>query len=187
MAQVYVSAGSNIDREYNIRSGIRALRDRFGELLLSSVHDCPAIGFEGDDFYNLVVGFETDETVEQVSEILNDIERDHRRSRSRKRFVSRTLDLDLLLYDNLILNDDKISLPRNDITRYAFVLGPLTEIAGERRHPFNGKRFSVLWDGFDASGQPMQVLMDFDWEAQVQPQSRMQAQKQDEDREVAAD
>lgn len=171
MAQVYVSVGSNIDREFNIRSAIRALRAHYEVLQLSTVYDCPAIGFEGDDFYNLVVAFDTDEDVMTVVQVLHGIECDHQRSRGRRRFASRTLDLDLLLYDDLILSEERLTLPRDEISRYAFVLGPLAEIAGERRHPFNGKRFAALWAAFDSAEQPMRAVADFDWDARVEPQA----------------
>ncbi|MBI5450438.1 MAG: 2-amino-4-hydroxy-6-hydroxymethyldihydropteridine diphosphokinase [Gammaproteobacteria bacterium] len=163
MVSVYVSVGSNIEREKNVRSAIAALREQFGELTLSTVYDCKAVGFDGDDFYNLVVGFETDDGVQAVAQLLQEIEVEHGRTRNRQRFVSRTLDLDLLLYGNLILKDDVICLPREEITRYAFVLAPLAEIAGERRHPMSGKRLRDMWAAFDGGSQVLRPVQ-FDWE-----------------------
>ena len=58
MERVYVSIGSNIAREENIPAGLRALHERFGALSVSTLYECPAVGFEGEDFYNLVVGFD---------------------------------------------------------------------------------------------------------------------------------
>lgn len=178
MSVVYVSVGSNIDREYNLRSGVKALTAAFGELTLSSVYDSQAVGFEGHAFYNLVAAFETDDDVYAVNKLFAQIERDHKRTRKHRGMVPRTLDLDLLLFDDLILNEDGLKLPRDEITRYAFVLGPLAEIAGDRRHPFNGKRISILWDNFDASRQPMQQLMSFDWDLVVEPAKPVKVAKE---------
>jgi 2-amino-4-hydroxy-6-hydroxymethyldihydropteridine diphosphokinase len=155
MARVYVSVGSNIDRDANIRSCLEELRARFGELIVSTIYETKAVGFEGDNFYNLVVAFETEKDVHAVSDILHAIEDAHGRNRAGQRFSSRTLDLDLLLYDALVLKEQGLELPRGEITRYAFVLLPLAEIAGELVHPTEGKTIQALWEAFDASAEEM--------------------------------
>ena len=84
-------------------------------------------------------------------------------SRERERTVHwgpRTLDLDLLLYDDAVIHEDGLTLPRDDITRYAFVLRPLAEIAGDARHPVSGERFADMWAAFDADSQRMRRV---DW------------------------
>lgn len=151
MTRVYVSVGSNIERDHNIRSGLAALRKRFGGLTVSSVYESNSYGFEGDNFYNLVVGFDSDEDVYGVVRALQDIEDRHGRVRSGPRYSSRTLDLDLLIYDDLQLHEPGLILPRPDILKRAFVLGPLAEIAGELKHPVAGKTYTELWDAFDKS------------------------------------
>ncbi len=162
MAMVYISLGSNIDREALTRAGVAALRQRFGELQLSSVYRSEAVGFEGEDFYNMVVGLHTDEDVHSVYQALREIEDAHGRDRSGPRFSSRTLDLDLLLYDDLVLKDGKLELPRDEILKRAFVLWPLAEIAGELRHPLKHKRYDELWEAFDKSKEVLQPI-DFDF------------------------
>ena len=147
MAQVYVSVGSNIDREAMVRSCVAALDEVFANLMKSSVYESIAVGFEGDNFYNLVVGFTADDPLE-VARRLREIEVAHGRHRGEKRFAPRTLDLDLLLFGDQDLHDQGLDVPRAEITRYAFVLGPLAELAPQAIHPLLGKTYQELWSEF---------------------------------------
>lgn len=148
MPSVYVGLGSNIDRESNVRDGIAALGARFGALLRSAVFESPAEGFDGDDFYNLVVGFYTEESLEAVAHALREIEEAQGRVRGAPKLTSRTLDLDLLLFGDMIRTDSPPILPREDIVRFAFVLGPLADIAPDLRHPALGQSIAELWREF---------------------------------------
>jgi 2-amino-4-hydroxy-6-hydroxymethyldihydropteridine diphosphokinase len=159
MARVYVSIGSNIERERNIAAALRRLEAVFGPLEQSSVYESEAVGFDSDPFYNLVVGFETKETPRAIQEVLHRIEADSGRIRTAN-LSARTLDLDLLLYDDLVSDADGMALPREDITQYAFVLAPLAQIAGSRRHPVSGVRFADLWSAFDDANQ---IVSRVDW------------------------
>jgi len=159
VAHVYVSVGSNIDREDNIAMALRLLEASFGELQCSSVYESEAVGFDSDPFYNLVVGFDTTDSPRAIQDALHCIEEASGRTRTTG-LSARTLDLDLLLYDDLVIDADGLVLPRTDISRYAFVLGPLAEIAGEQRHPVSGERYADMWSAFDAAGQ---VLSRIDW------------------------
>jgi 2-amino-4-hydroxy-6-hydroxymethyldihydropteridine diphosphokinase len=125
----------------------------------SSVYESAAVGFDSAPFYNLVVAFETDTSPQAIQETLHRIEDNQGRSRTAT-LAARTLDLDLLLYDDLVIQAGKLVLPRADIDRYAFVLGPLAEIAGERRHPVTGISFADMWSAFDTAGQELQRI---DW------------------------
>ncbi|MGD8570137.1 MAG: 2-amino-4-hydroxy-6-hydroxymethyldihydropteridine diphosphokinase [Gammaproteobacteria bacterium] len=147
MPKVYVSVGSNIDRDAMIRSCVISLENIFSNLLKSSVYESIAVGFEGDNFYNLVVGFDADDPHE-VMDILHDIEQQHGRSRGQKKFSARTLDLDLLLFGQLDLHDQGLDVPRQEILHYAFVLGPLAELAPQEVHPLLQKTFAQLWSEY---------------------------------------
>lgn len=158
MARVYVSVGSNVERERNIRSCIHSLRERFGSLMVSSIYHNKAVGFEGDAFLNLVVDFDTSDPVRAVAAHLRDIEVAHGRLRDAPKFSPRTLDLDLLLYDDLVLEASGLLVPRDEITRYAFVLCPLAEVAGEQRHPILGVTFVELWEAFDKTREHLRPV-----------------------------
>ena len=155
MARVYVSIGSNIEREANIRGGVADLQERFGELTLSPVYESEAVGFDGDNFYNLVAAFDTGLDVLEVARVLREIEDAHGRTREGPRFSSRTLDIDMLLYDELLLQQGKLELPREEITKNAFVLWPLAEIAPELEHPVLHQTYAELWAAFDKEKQPL--------------------------------
>lgn len=135
MARVYVSIGSNVDREHNVVSCLECLREKYGELMVSTIYESKSVGFDGNNFYNLVAGFDTDDGVYIVADTLHDIENQHGRDRNSKRFAPRTLDIDLLLYDDLILHGDGIEIPRDDLVQYVFVLKPLVEIDPDYMHP----------------------------------------------------
>ncbi len=158
MARVYVSIGSNIDRAAKIRASLQALAAQYGAIQQSKIYESVAVGFEGDPFYNLVVGFDTDESPQQVAAQLHRIEDENGRVRGGDKFAARTLDLDLLLYDDIQLEDGKLILPRDEITRYAFVLLPLAELIPDEQHPVLGQTYAQLWEAFDAEKQPLWVV-----------------------------
>jgi len=159
MAHVFVSIGSNIDREQNIDVALREMTVAWGELQLSSVYESDAVGFDSAPFYNLVTGFNSDESPRVIQHRLHAIEDSNGRLRTSE-LSARTLDLDLLLYGDLIMSEGKLVLPRTDIDRYAFVLAPLAEIAGNEHHPVSGVSYAELWAAFDAS---QQQLTRVDW------------------------
>lgn len=148
MSRVYLGIGSNVDRERNIASCLNALRRRFGALEVSPVYRCEAVGFEGDDFYNLAVGVETDLEPEALVTELHAIESEHGRTRQGPRFSDRTLDIDLLLYDDRVLDDPGLEVPRGEILEHAFVLRPLADIAPDVVHPVEKRSIAELWQAF---------------------------------------
>ena len=155
MPRCWVSIGSNQDRDRCIRGAIHALRERFGELILSSVYESEAVGFDGEPFLNLVAGFDTTDPVAEVRVTLRYIEDAAGRVRGPDKFTPRTLDLDLLTYGDRIDLEHGKELPRDEILRYAFVLGPLSEIAGDEIHPTVGRSYRELWEEFARAEQPI--------------------------------
>ncbi|PCI58663.1 MAG: 2-amino-4-hydroxy-6-hydroxymethyldihydropteridine diphosphokinase [Gammaproteobacteria bacterium] len=157
MAQIYISLGTNINRDFYLAQGLHALNKRFGQLSLSSLFESEAVGFSGSPFYNMVIGVITSFSVEQVAKILRDIEFAHGREQQAKKFSPRTLDLDLLLYDDLVLTIPA-QIPRDEITKNAFVLWPLAEIAPQLQHPLLTQNYQQLWQNFDQSSQSLRKL-----------------------------
>ena len=156
MARVYLGLGSNVEPEENLKLGIRELRFRYGELDLSPVYRNAAVGFDGDDFLNLVVGLDAEDAPELIQ---SEIERIHDlagRDRGTGRYTSRPLDIDLLLYDDLVA--EKPRLPRRDILDYGFVLRPLSELDPELVHPVTGQRIKTHWQAFDAASHPLELV-----------------------------
>ena len=153
MTRVYVSIGSNIEPETQLRFSLAALRQHFNELLESPVYRSKAMGFDGPDFLNMVVAFDTKITAEHVHDKLSSIERESGRLKTGKQFASRTLDLDMLLYGNEII--DALHIPRDEIERYAFVLKPLCDIAPDVCHPITGTSMLELWQGFNDDEQEL--------------------------------
>ena len=145
MTTAYISVGSNVDPEANIREGLALLREEYGELRLSPVYRSTAVGFEGDDFLNLVVAFESTDTVDTVAEALDEIENRCGRIRNGIRFGPRTLDLDLILFGDKVIDQPGLKLPRDEILSYAFVLRPLADLEPEGVHPTEGRTFAQLW------------------------------------------
>jgi len=155
MALIYLSLGSNIDRHRRITAALDALAENFGELLLSSVYESVSVGFEGDSFFNLVVGINSSQSVGQISKILKSIEDQNGRDRSGPRFGSRSLDIDILTVDDIAGEIDGIQLPRDEVLKNAFVLLPLAEIAAQTPHPVTGQSYSQHWQEFDKDKQKL--------------------------------
>ncbi|MBQ0797660.1 MAG: 2-amino-4-hydroxy-6-hydroxymethyldihydropteridine diphosphokinase [Porticoccaceae bacterium] len=170
MARVYLSLGSNIDQQRYLRAALDALQEKFGELITSPVYESEAVGFDGDHFYNLVVGIDTTIPVGELSNDLRGIEERNDRTRSGSKFSSRTLDIDILTYGEECGVIDGIELPRDEILKYAFVLLPLTDIAGDARHPSLKKSYRELWDAFggDKPATPQKLWRTgFSWQGKI--------------------
>ena len=134
MTVVYLDIGSNIDREKNIQSCVDQLCSDFEGIVFSKAYESEAFGFEGEAFINLSAKLETELSFDKLNVYLKSLESKHARKRDNNKFIDRTLDVDVLLYGDLILQPEK-DLPRKEILKFPFVLFPLAEIAGEVVHP----------------------------------------------------
>lgn len=155
MATVYLGLGSNIAPEANLELAMRELRRRFGEVEASPVYRSAAVGFEGDDFLNLVVRFETDDSPDAVCREIGLIHNLSGRDRGGEKWVSRPLDIDLLLYNDLVMDERPVRVPRSDILEYAFVLRPLADLAPGLKHPVTGQTMMDHWQSFDSTRQTL--------------------------------
>lgn len=158
MAAVYLGLGSNIDPEENLRLGIAELRSRYGEIELSAVYRSRAVGFDGDDFLNLVVRFESEESPRAICETIEVIHNLSGRDPNGGKWEARTLDVDLLLYNDLVVDEPPLRLPRADILEYSFVLRPMAELAPGLVHPVTGKTMLEHWQEFGTGRQPLDIV-----------------------------
>lgn len=160
MPQIYISVGTNCNRDYHIKMAVAALTEAFGDLTLSSVYESDAVGFKGDPFYNMVIGAYTDLPVAQCVGLFKAIEDDYGRVRGGEKFSGRTLDLDLLTYDGLVCQSP-VELPRAEILYNAFVLWPLAEIAPTLIHPIAGQSYAQLWAEYQSEQRIWPVVFQF--------------------------
>ncbi len=154
MPTVYLGIGSNIHPQKNLVFALEELEKRFGKIEKSSVYRSKAYGFDGDEFLNMVVALGSELPPAEIHAQLEEIHRAAGRDRAVRGCSSRTLDIDLLLYNDLIV-DEPIRLPRPDVLRFSFVLGPLAEIAPELQHPETRQSYQHHWDSFDSGGHPI--------------------------------
>jgi 2-amino-4-hydroxy-6-hydroxymethyldihydropteridine diphosphokinase len=164
--RVYLSLGSNIDREKNILACLDALAEHFGELIISPVYESESVGFSGDSFYNLVVGIDSALSVGELAVIMRDIETVNKRSRAGPKFGPRTLDIDILTYGDVSGVVDGVTLPRDELTENAFVLLPLVDIAPNEKHSVSGKTYCDIATSFSGSEQKLWRI-NFSWQGRT--------------------
>jgi 2-amino-4-hydroxy-6-hydroxymethyldihydropteridine diphosphokinase len=157
--EAFVGIGSNVERERRIREGLGALSARFGALRLSPVYESAAVGFRGNPFYNLVACFQARLPVRGLLAELRAIERFCGRDPAAPKFAPRPLDLDLLLYGDLVVDEPGLKLPRPDILQYGFALKPLADLVPDRRHPLLGRSYAQLWAGFEGEGRELRTVL----------------------------
>ena len=158
MPAVYVAAGSNVEPERHLALAVAQLAQEFPGARSSPWYRNRAVGFEGADFINLVVGFTTSLPVRAVLERLHAIEARCGRARDARRWAPRTMDLDVLLYGDLVCDEPGLRLPRPDLLRRAYMLGPLAALAPEVSHPTAQLTIGELWQRFDRCAHPLERL-----------------------------
>jgi 2-amino-4-hydroxy-6-hydroxymethyldihydropteridine diphosphokinase len=158
MARVYVAAGSNVEPQANLTKALAQLARRFHEVQVSPWYQNAAVGFAGEDFINFVFGFSTDLGVHEMLAQLREVETLCGRPRNAPKWAARSMDLDVLLYDGLELDDPQLKLPRPDLLVRPYMLGPLADIAPDLIHPTQGRTIAELWAGFDSAAHAMKVV-----------------------------
>ena len=136
--KIYISLGSNKgDRLKNLQDAINLIFERIGKInIISKVYNSPAFGFEGSDFLNCCVIFETDIAPDEIMLALLEIETSMGRVREANAgYESRTIDLDILFVDEDVLETKLLKVPHPELHKRKFVLKPLLEIAPKLTHP----------------------------------------------------
>ena len=148
MTSVFVSLGSNYHRQRNIKLALQTLGNHFDSLKISPAYQSEPINGYGEAYFNLCVGFTTDLSPAKLKELFTAIEQSLGRDRNTSANVS--IDIDLLLYGNLVTKNDELTLPHPDIARYAHVLVPLLDIAPDLVMPDSGESLQQLCQAVQA-------------------------------------
>ena len=152
MATVYLGLGTNLgDKEANLRTAIYKLQERIGkQVSLSSFYETAPWGFESDhSFLNAAIGLETSLSPIEILHITQEIEKELGRTKKsiNGSYSDRLIDIDILLYDTLVLQTPELTIPHPLMTERDFVMNPLIEIAGNVIHPTRQKTLSELYQG----------------------------------------
>lgn len=150
MATVYLGLGTNLgDKEANLRTAIYKLQERIGkQVSLSSFYETAPWGFESDhSFLNAAIGLETSLPPIEILHITQEIEKELGRTKKSVNgsYSDRLIDIDILLYDTLVLQTPELTIPHPLMTERDFVMKPLIEIAGNVIHPTRQKTLSELY------------------------------------------
>jgi 2-amino-4-hydroxy-6-hydroxymethyldihydropteridine diphosphokinase len=158
MVRAYIGVGSNINPAENVRNAIQLLSKEVHILGISTVYQTqPEEGLKQPQYYNCVVEIETNFSPEELRyKVLRKIEKDLGRKRSRDKYASRTIDLDLILYDDLVLKNDDFILPDPHIASRPYLAIPLYELSPELVLPGSGLYIKEL--ASNLSREDMQAL-----------------------------
>jgi 2-amino-4-hydroxy-6-hydroxymethyldihydropteridine diphosphokinase len=155
MPRVFVAVGSNVEPERNLAKAAAELAREFPDVEFSPWYRNKAVGFEGDDFINLVVAFNTELPVHEVVAKLRAIETACGRPREAPKWAPRSMDLDILLYGDLVHEEPGLKLPRPDLLKRPFMLGPMADLTPDLQHPTAGATIGELWQRFDRASHTM--------------------------------
>lgn len=158
MSVAYLGLGSNVNARAHIAAGISALREKFSDVRLSPAYQTAAVGFDGDDFINLTASIDTALQPIELKNFLNDLEDRHGRLRDVPKFSDRTLDIDILLFDDLYLLSPVLEIPRPEIMKFAHVLKPLADLAPDLVHPINRKTIDEIWRDYSGNRGALKTI-----------------------------
>lgn len=161
MSSAWLGLGSNLDAEANIRAGIRELQQQFDKVFLSPAYTSQSVGFEGHDFINMVARVETDMHPLDLRDYLRDLEDRYGRRRDVPKFSDRSLDIDILLYDDLVVFSPVLEIPRDEILKFAHVLKPLADLEPDLVHPIALRTFKEIWETSGLDGTYLTPITDF--------------------------
>jgi 2-amino-4-hydroxy-6-hydroxymethyldihydropteridine diphosphokinase len=160
--RVLVAAGSNVEPEKNLMRAAAAMRRAFPGVRFSLPYRNAAVGFSGADFINFVAAFDTTLPVADVLQRLHAIEADCGRARAAPKWAPRTMDLDMLLYGDAVSDEPDLKLPRPDLLKRPYMLGPAADVAADFIHPTAGATIGELWSRFDRKShlmEPVELLL----------------------------
>lgn len=158
MSRAYLSLGSNLAPEANLRSAVAALQERFGSVVLSPVYRTRAVGFDGNDFLNAAAVIGTDLEPGALNDWLHALEDAHGRDRTGPRYGDRSLDIDVVLFDDRVLSGPgNLRIPRPEL-KHAFVLRPLADIAPDVVVPGDGRTLAALWDVHEDRNAELEIV-----------------------------
>ena len=158
MRTAWLGLGSNVNAEKHIQAAIDALREQFTSVELSPAYTSTAVGFDGDDFINLVARVKTDMSPLALRQYLRDLEDRYGRNRNVPKFSDRSLDIDILLYDDLVLLSPVLEIPRAEITKFAHVLKPLADLDPDLLHPTERRSMAEIWQTSGLSDESLKSL-----------------------------
>ncbi|MFJ3008253.1 2-amino-4-hydroxy-6-hydroxymethyldihydropteridine diphosphokinase [Pseudomonas fluorescens] len=143
-SRIFLGLGSNVEREIHLSLGLKMLEEHLINIKCSPVFKSASVDDSGPAFFNLVLSAETDLPLEKLILWIKEIERAHGRQIFKHKNLV-TLDIDLLLYNNLVGIFNGVELPRREIVERAYILYPLTQLAPSQIHPKHGVSFSDIW------------------------------------------
>jgi len=161
MITAWLGLGSNVNAETNIRAGINELKATFENVILSPAYASTAVGFEGDDFINLVARVETGMQPMELRLYLRDLEDRYGRKRDVPKFSDRSLDIDILFYDDLVLLSPVLEIPRAEIMKFAHVLKPLADLEPDLVHPAKLRTMAEIWEASGLDDSCLRLLPAF--------------------------
>jgi 2-amino-4-hydroxy-6-hydroxymethyldihydropteridine diphosphokinase len=161
MSIAWLGLGSNVNAENHIRAGIKELEKKFENVSLSPVYTSTAVGFDGNDFINLVARVETELHPLELREYLRNLEDRYGRKRNVPKFSDRVLDIDILLYDDLVLRSPVLETPRGEIMKFAHVLKPLADLEPNLIHPIELRSMAEIWESSGLDDDCLRLLPEF--------------------------
>lgn len=153
--RAFVGAGSNLEPQANLARACAEIARTWPDARFSRAYANAAVGFDGPEFINLVVGFTTKQTIDQMIARLREIETVCGRPRNAPKWASRSMDLDVLLFGDRVAKTADYTLPRPDLLKRPYMLGPMAEIAPEVMHPTAHRTIGALWREFDHAAHRM--------------------------------